>query len=126
LPKVGNYAGNGAHSHISLWKNGFNIIGEAGNNYGLSKEGESFIAGILKNLNILSFLFSPSPNSFRRRVPSRVVGYYKFWSIENKEAPIRIVNGSSKMEEVSNFELKVPDHTANHYFAFAAAIMYGL
>jgi len=84
------------------------------------------MAGILKKLDILSYLLSPSPNSFRRKAPSHFVGYYKCWGIENKETPIRLIGGYNKKEEVSRFEIKTLDHTANHYFALAATIKFGL
>lgn len=35
LPKVLKDCGNGAHAHLSLWRNGKDIVGEQNSKYGL-------------------------------------------------------------------------------------------
>jgi glutamine synthetase len=58
--------GNGCHMHISVWRDGKNITGDPSNEYMFSKEGEHFMAGILKNYDALFHFMCPSPNSLRR------------------------------------------------------------
>ena len=88
-------------------------MGEHNGKHGLSQVGESFIAGVLSHYNALFHFLCPSPNSLRRIEPSSYVGAYNFWSIENKEAPIRLMNPSTPKSKVTNFEIKSLDHTAN-------------
>ena len=125
LPKIDGY-GSGCHFHLSLWKNGKNVIGDPTSRLGVSPDAESFIAGILNNYEALFHFLCPSPNSIRRMLPSKWVGVYKCWGVENKEAPIRLCSSSKASEKFSNFEIKSFDHTANHYFALAAIIALGM
>ena len=48
------------------------------------------------------------------------------WGIENKEAPVRLINPLKAHEGCKHFEIKSFDHTANFYFAMACVIVYGL
>jgi glutamine synthetase len=59
-------AGNGAHVHMSLWKDGRNVLPDVKNIHGLSNEGENFMAGILKYYDALIHFMTSSPNSLKR------------------------------------------------------------
>ena len=61
----------------------------------------------------------------KRIEPTKFVGAYQFWGIENREAPIRLVYPYNVNEEITNFEIKTLDHTANTYYALAAIIYLG-
>ena len=91
LPKAPNEFGNGCHIHISLWKDGENVLGDSERKYGLSRDGEAFMAGILEHYNALCHFMSPSPCSLHRISPESWTGGYKIWGVENKEAPIRLL-----------------------------------
>jgi glutamine synthetase len=95
LPKLSDDQGTGCHCHISIWKGKTNVLGSATGKYKLSKDGEAFLAGIVRHFNALVHFLAPSPNSIRRIKPECWVGNYKFWSIENKEAPIRLLPSKS-------------------------------
>jgi glutamine synthetase len=82
--------GNGCHVHLSLWKDGKNVLGDMNKKYGLSDAGQNFIAGILHHYKALVHFLAPNTNSRRRITPKYFVGAYKFWGVENKEAPIRL------------------------------------
>ena len=101
-------------------------MGDPERRFGLSEDAEAFIAGIQKHYSALFHFLTPSPNSLRRIKPSSCVGAYNFWSIENKEAPIRLLLPDKPKALVTNFEIKSFDHTSNHYFALAAAIWLGI
>jgi len=96
----------------------------------MSEKGEAFIAGILAGYDALLHFLCPTTNSMRRLEPSMFSGAYKFWSIENKEAPIRVTRSfvNNKIDDniVTNFEIKSLDHTANVYFALAAITVLGI
>lgn len=118
--------GNGCHVHISLWKDGENVTGEHNRNYKLGEAAESFIAGIQKNYEALFHFLCPHPNSLRRIKPELFCGAYNFWSIENKEAPIRVLEPNTPGGVCTHFEIKSLDHLTNHYFAMAAIIGMGI
>ena len=84
------------------------------------------MAGILAHYNALLHFLGPSPNSLRRIKPEKGVGAFKFWGIENREAPIRLIEPLSKGNLVTNFEVKSMDHTANQYIGLAAIIIAGI
>ncbi|CDW89798.1 glutamate--ammonia ligase [Stylonychia lemnae] len=118
--------GNGAHVHMSLWKNGINVMSNVKNNHSLSAEGENFMAGILKYYDALLHFLTPSPNSLKRLQTQNYVGCYKVWGVENKEAPIRLISPLKPNQGCQQFEIKSFDNTANFYFAIASTIVCGL
>ena len=101
-------------------------MGDSNRKYNLSEDGESFMAGILANYSSLFHFLCPTPNSVRRIKPSAFSGAYKVWSVENKEAPIRLLSPNKPGGMASHFEIKSLDHTANHYFAMASIIALGI
>lgn len=118
--------GNGAHIHMSLWRNGANCTGSKSTPHQMSLEGEAFLAGILRHFDAAFHFLCPSPNSLKRISGSSFVGTYKVWGIENKEAPLRVVIPLKPCEEgVQHFEIKSFDHTANHYFGVAVLVSLG-
>jgi len=84
------------------------------------------MAGILKYYDALVHFLCPSPNSIRRMQGQQFVGCYQVWGVENKEAPIRLINPLRENEGCKHFEIKSFDHTSNFYFAMACIIVYGL
>lgn len=119
IPKSGPITQNGAHVHMSLWKEGRNITVDQGMKHKVGEETNSFIAGILKGLPALLSLITPTFNGLKRLMPDASVGAVVAWGVENKEAPLRF------MAAQNNFELKTMDHTANHYYALAAIMNMG-
>ena len=53
IPKYNDGVGSGAHAHISLWKDGYNISGDLYTPYKISGAFESFMAGLLNHHNAL-------------------------------------------------------------------------
>lgn len=126
LPKIfPDAAGSGCHIHLSLWRNGQNLLPDPQGVCGLSQIGQAFIAGILDHLPALMALTTPSNNSYRRIRPHSWSGAFRCWGLDNREAAVRVpsnpgFNGSS------HFELKTVDASANPYFALGAVIAAGL
>ena len=59
--------------------------------------------------------------------PSRWTGVYRCWGLENREAPLRLIQGSrSTRPRGANVELKPVDASGNPYLAVGAAIAAGL
>ncbi|MBA0792803.1 hypothetical protein Gohar_017271 [Gossypium harknessii] len=58
--------GSGSHVHVSLWQNGRNVFtaSNTSSQYGMSKVGEEFMAGVLAHLPSILAFTAPLPNRF--------------------------------------------------------------
>jgi len=116
--------GNGAHLHLSLWRDGHNLGHGGLGPYGLTREAEAFLAGVLAELPALLVLGAPSVASYLRLVPARWSGPYRCWGLENREAALRLITGSTA--EQANAEVKCFDAAANPYLAVGGVLAAGL
>ncbi|MBB5625634.1 glutamine synthetase family protein [Sphaerisporangium krabiense] len=126
-PKVlADGVGNGGHVHLSLWRDGANLMAGGDRRYGLTAEGEGFAAGVLSRLPALLAVGAPSVASYLRLVPSHWAGAYACWGLENREAALRFVTGSAgERGRAANLEVKCFDAAANPYLALAALLAAG-
>lgn len=130
-PKVlADGVGNGGHVHLSLWRDGVNLM-SGGNNrednrHGLTPVGEHFAAGILDRLPALLAIGAPSVGSYLRLIPSHWAGAFACWGLENREAAIRLVTGAvGERARAANIEVKCFDAAANPYLLVAALLAAG-
>lgn len=125
LPKLFyDHAGSGCHIHMSLWKDGVNILQDVDELFELSPSAHHFIAGILEHQSSLMAITTPTPNSYRRILPSSWVGKYGCWGFDNREASIRVVRESDG--SIKHFELKTSDATSNPYLSMGSIICSGV
>lgn len=117
-------SGSGGHFHISLWSGGRSVLADGKGPVNLSKDGRSFIAGILRHLPGLTAMTAPTANSFRRIRPHAWSGAFRVWGVDNKEAAIRVPHNPFG-EGPERFEFKTADLTANPYVALAGIIAAG-
>ncbi|MBN2431369.1 MAG: glutamine synthetase [Acidobacteria bacterium] len=126
LPKIfPDTAGNGCHLHLSLWRNGLNILPDEATPGELSATGRAFIAGLLAHLPALMAITTPSPNSYRRIRPHMWSGAFRAWGWDNREAAIRVPT-NPKPPSPTHLEFKTSDASANPYLAVGAVIAAGL
>jgi glutamine synthetase len=119
--------GNGQHLHLSLHRDGGNLLVGGPGRYGMTPAGESFLAGLLEELPALCGVGAPSVTSQARQVPSHWAGVYRCWGRENREAALRLVTGSTgESEDAANAELKCFDGSANPYLLVGAVLAVGL
>jgi len=124
---VAGGVGNGGHLHLSIWREGRNLLAGGTGRYGMTGDGEAFIAGILAELPALSAIGMPSVASYLRMVPSHWAGVYQCWGLENREAAVRLVTGSDGEQGVrANVEVKCFDLAANPYLVAGSVIAAGL
>src|SRR5436309_7834392 len=124
---VAGHVGNGGHVHFSLWRDGKNLFDGGQGPYGMTDEGEAFVAGVLAELPALVAVGSPSVPSYLRLIPSHWAGAFQCWGRENREAAIRFVTGMiGARETAANTEVKCFDQSANPYLAAGALIAAGL
>ncbi|NEQ28406.1 MAG: glutamine synthetase, partial [Microcoleus sp. SIO2G3] len=123
LPKVfADAAGSGCHLHLSLWRDGENLLPSEN---GLSSIGRAFAAGILHHLPALMAITTPSPNSYRRLQPHFWSGAFRCWGMDNREAALRVPSNPIAPSP-THIELKTVDASANPYLAMAATLAAGL
>jgi glutamine synthetase len=124
---VAGEVGNGGHVHLSVSRDGRNLMCGGDGRYGLTGEGEAFIAGILSRLPALLAIGAPSVASYLRLAPSRWAGAFACWGRENREAAVRLITGSvGDQAESANVEVKCVDATANPYLLVAALLAAGM
>ncbi|WP_433276860.1 glutamine synthetase [Pseudonocardia xinjiangensis] len=117
-------AGNGWHIHSSLWRDGRNLL--AGTAQGPGADGAAYVAGLLRDLPAIAAISAPSIGSLARLRPGFFAGVYAVWGVENREAPLRYVPGTSLLgNDHANIELKTSDASANPYLAVAALLAAG-
>ncbi len=126
-PKVDTTGvGNGGHVHLSLWRDGENLMAGGDRRYELSADGEAFSAGVLRHLSALLALGAPGVASYLRLVPQHWAGAYACWGLENREAAMRMVTGSTGSHSwAANMEVKCFDLLANPYLVLAGLLAAG-
>ncbi len=126
LPKVfADRAGSGCHLHLSLWREGHNLLPDANGAAGLSRTARAFIGGLLEHLPALMAVTTPSPNSYRRIRPHLLSGAFRCWGVDNREAAVRVPSAPTGPGP-THLELKTVDASANPYLALGAVIAAGL
>ncbi|MCF2527636.1 glutamine synthetase family protein [Yinghuangia soli] len=119
--------GNGGHLHLSLWRDGRNLMRGGPGPHGLTGDAEAFLAGVLDALPGLLAVGAPSVASYLRLVPSHWAGAYRCWGRENREAAVRLIPGGRETAEAgANAEVKCFDAAANPYLAVGAVLAAGL
>ena len=120
---VAGTVGNGQHLHLSLHREGVNLLDDGRGPYGMTNEGESVLAGLLDALPALCAVGSPSVASQLRQVPSHWAGVYRCWGRENREAALRLVTGTiGETHRAANVEVKCFDGSANPYLLVGAVL----
>jgi glutamine synthetase len=124
---VAGTVGNGGHLHLSIWRDGQNLLAGGPGRHGLTSDGEAFGGGILAELPALAAVGAPSVASYLRLVPSHWAGVFQCWGRENREAALRLVTGSAGEQDArANIEVKCFDLAANPYLVAGSLIAAGL
>ncbi|MBI2760424.1 MAG: glutamine synthetase [Chloroflexi bacterium] len=122
-----NQAGNGCHVHMSLWRDGRNLMYDPDGLLGLSAMGRQFVGGLLAHLPGLLAITCPSVNSYQRLAPNMWSSAYTCWGPDNREASVRVASTfSGRHEATTNVEVKAVDGSANPYLALGALVTAGL
>jgi glutamine synthetase len=126
-PKVElGLTGNGGHVHLSLWRDGANLMSGGDGPYGMGDEAEAFAAGVLARLPALLAVGCPSVASYLRLLPASWAGAFACWGLENREAALRLVTGPAwRQRRAANLEIKCFDATANPYLVLAVILAAG-
>lgn len=118
--------GSGMHVHQSLFKGDRNAFYDAGDPRHLSKEGKSYIAGLLKHAPEFCAVIAQWVNSYKRLVPGYEAPCYVCWGQRNRSAMVRVPMYKPGKEMATRAELRSPDPACNPYLAFAVMLEAGL
>lgn len=117
--------GSGMHLHMFLTKGGKNSFFKKGEYGNINMTGKYFIGGLLKHGQALSAFTNPSTNSYKRLVPGFEAPVALTYSKGNRSSAIRIPAYVSN-PELTRFEYRPPDSTANPYLCLSAMLLAGI
>jgi len=124
MPKpIYGICGSGMHTNISLFKDGKNDFYDPDEKYGLSKDAQYFIGGLLKHAKAYTAITNPIVNSYKRLTPGYEAPVYIAWSERNRSPLIRIPAARGMGTRA---ELRSPDPSCNPYLAFSVILKAGL
>jgi glutamine synthetase len=112
----------GAHHHVSLWRDGKNILA-AGTNQ-LSEAGRHFLSGVLGRLPDTHLVFRPTINSYRRFDRQTWSPEDVSWGYENRMAAVRVI--TTPNADAARLEHRVAGADINPYLTIAAILAAGL
>lgn len=115
--------GNGAHLHVSAFKDGRNVFSGGDRVCDMTDLGLAMVSGLARTLPDTVGLYAPSVVSNERLQPGMWSGSWVCWGMENREAGVRFIRGTAGHGQSSaNCEVKVIDPAANPYLVAAAVI----
>lgn len=114
--------GSGAHQHFSLATPEGPLFSDGSGVEGMTRAGESAVAGVLRGLPAAQGVLCGSIVSGLRLLPGNWAGVYACWGTENREAAVRFIKGGPGTPHGGNVEVKVVDPSANPYLASAAIL----
>jgi len=118
--------GSGMHTHQSLFKGDKNAFFDGSDRYLLSKEGKSYIAGVLKHAREMCLVIAQWVNSYKRLVPGYEAPVYVAWARRNRSTLVRVPMYKPGKEKATRMEFRCPDPACNPYLAFAVMLAAGL
>jgi glutamine synthetase len=129
MPKpITNAPGNGMHVHQWLQdiQTGANRFSNPTNDYGLSGEAQTFLAGQLAHARAICSILAPLVNSYKRLMAGLEAPIYVTWAQLNRGALLRVPRVSDSRQRGTRIEMRCPDSSCNPYLAFAALLYAGL
>ncbi len=129
MPKPITHApGNGMHLHQWLCdlNDGCNRFSDDSNDYGLSGEAQSFLAGQMAYAREICAVLAPSVNSYKRLMSGQEAPIYVTWAQLNRGALLRVPRLSDPHQPGTRIEMRCTDPSSNPYLALAALLHAGL
>ena len=114
--------GSGMHTHMALYQDDTNAFADPEDQFGLTKVGKAFIAGVLTHAVEMSPVLNQWVNSYKRLVPGFEAPVYVCWARRNRSALLRVPRTGSDVR----LEVRSPDPACNPYLAFAVLLAAGL
>jgi glutamine synthetase len=127
MPKpMSGVQGSGMHTHVSLFEGDSNAFHDPGDQYGLSKVGQGFIAGLLHHAAEITAVTNQIVNSYKRLIVGYEAPTFITWARNNRSALVRIPNTKAGKQASTRIEYRAPDPACNPYLAFSLILAAGL
>ncbi len=127
MPKpISGAFGSGMHTHLSLFEGDVNAFHDPGDEFGLSKVGKCFIAGLLRHAREITPITNQWVNSYKRLVVGYEAPVYICWARNNRSALVRVPVPKKGKESSTRVEFRSPDPACNPYLAFSVMLAAGL
>jgi glutamine synthetase len=118
--------GSAMHTHLSLFEGDVNAFHDPGDEYGLSKTGKHFIAGVLHHAREMTAITNQWVNSYKRLIEGYEAPVYLCWARNNRSALVRVPIPKRGKESSTRIEYRAPDPACNPYLAFSVILAAGL
>lgn len=125
MPKpYAHFAGNSLHVHLSLWNTDgtVDLTPSDQDETSLSEVGGYFLGGILKRVDALTGLGSPTVNSYKRLLPGSWAPANTYWGYGNRSGVVRIPGVGKRR----HLEFRSPDNSAQAYLLMCGLLAAGL
>ena len=118
--------GSGMHTHVSLFEGDVNAFHDPGDEFGLSKVGKCFIAGLLHHAREITAVTNQTVNSYKRLIEGYEAPVHICWARNNESALVRLPTPKKGKESSTRIEFRSPDPACNPYLAFSVMLAAGL
>jgi glutamine synthetase len=118
--------GSGMHTQVSLFEGDVNAFHDPGDEFGLSKVGRCFIAGLLHHAREITAVTNQTVNSYKRLIAGYEAPVHICWARNNESALVRLPAPKKGKESSTRIEFRSPDPAANPYLAFSVMLAAGL
>jgi len=118
--------GSGMHTQVSLFEGDVNALHDPGDEFGLSKVGKCFIAGLLHHAREITAVTNQTVNSYKRLIAGYEAPVHICWARNNESALVRLPAPKKGKESSTRIEFRSPDPAANPYLAFSVMLAAGL
>jgi glutamine synthetase len=118
--------GSGMHTQVSLFEGDVNAFHDPGDEFGLSKVGRCFIAGLLTHAREITAITNQTVNSYKRLVAGYEAPVHICWARNNESALVRLPSPKKGKESSTRIEFRSPDPACNPYLAFSVMLAAGL
>jgi glutamine synthetase len=118
--------GSALHLHLSLFEGDRNAFHEPGAEFGLSRIGRGFIAGLLRHAREITAVTNQWVNSYKRLVGGFEAPVHLTWARNNQSALIRVPTPKRGKTTSTRIEYRAADPACNPYLAFSVILAAGL
>jgi glutamine synthetase len=118
--------GSGMHTQVSLFEGDVNAFHDPGDEFGLSKVGRHFIAGLLFHAREITAVTNQTVNSYKRLIAGYEAPVHVCWARNNESALVRLPAPKKGKESSTRIEFRSPDPACNPYLAFSVMLAAGL
>ncbi|HLM16883.1 MAG TPA: glutamine synthetase family protein [Acidimicrobiia bacterium] len=118
--------GSGMHTQVSLFEGDVNAFHDPGDEFGLSKVGKHFIAGLLHHAREITAVTNQTVNSYKRLIAGYEAPVHVCWARNNESALVRLPAPKKGKESSTRIEFRSPDPACNPYLSFSVMLAAGL